>query len=93
MISIKNIIKKEISGINKEVKNKIAGYMITAFSLVAGLAWNDAIKSFIEYYFPLEKNSLLAKFLYALAFTMLVVLVSVYIVRILKSQEKEKNNK
>lgn len=89
MLSIKDAIKKEISGINKEVRNKIAGYMITAFSLVAGLAWNDAIKSFIEYYFPLEKNSLLAKFIYALVFTMIVVLVSVYIARILKSREKK----
>lgn len=89
MLFIKDIIKKEVSGINKEVRSKITGYMVTAFSLVAGLAWNDAIKSFIEYYFPLEKNSLMAKFIYAVAITIFVVLVSVYIVRIFKGAEKK----
>jgi len=33
------------------VKQKIVTYVIAGFGLVAGLAWNDAIKSLIEYFF------------------------------------------
>ncbi len=81
-------IKKEIGGINTEAKEKIAGYIVAAFGLVAGLAWNDAIKSFIEYFFPLKGNGLLAKFIYAFAITLFVVFISVYIIRILKARKK-----
>ena len=62
-----------------EVGEKMRGYIATAFGLVAGLAWNEAIKAAIEYVFPLSKNTLLAKFFYALAVTFLVV----YLIRLL----------
>ena len=46
----------ELSNINKKVTEKMFGYILTAFGLVAGLAWNDAIKSLIEYFFLREKS-------------------------------------
>ena len=90
LLLIKDKVKQEFSGINKEARNKIAGYIVAAFGLVAGLAWNDAIKSFIEHVFPLKENSILAKFIYAVAITLVLVLVSVYVVRILKGKEENK---
>jgi hypothetical protein len=89
MSIIKEKIKKEASGINREMRNKLSGYIAAAFGLVAGLAWNDAIKSFIEYVFPLKENSLTAKFVYAVLVSLILVLISVYIIRFLKVEDEE----
>lgn len=63
-----------------EIKEKSSGYMTAAFGLVAGLAWNDAIKSFIEFAFPFSTSgSILAKFIYAVIITIVVILLSQYI--------------
>ena len=82
-------MKKEAKRLENEMRERIAGYIVGAFGLVAGLAWNDAIKSLIEYFFPLKQNSVAAKFIYALSITLVLVLVTVYIVRFFK-REKEK---
>lgn len=74
--------------IKQELNNKILGYILAGLGLVAGLAWNDAIKTLIEYLFPLEKNGLWAKFLYAILITLIVVIFSVYLTRIFKSKEE-----
>ncbi|MCE9643861.1 DUF5654 family protein [Candidatus Parcubacteria bacterium] len=57
-----------------ELREKTLGYIITALGLVAGLAWNEAIKSFIEYVFPLGNNTLLLKFIYAIVVTVAIVI-------------------
>src|SRR3989344_6815094 len=75
-------IKEESSGIEKEIRSRTVGYIVTSFGLVAGLAWNEAIKSLIEYFFPLGQNTLLVKFLYALLITLLIVVLSVYLLRL-----------
>jgi len=84
-------IREQVSNINREVRNKIAGYITAALGLVAGFAWNDAIKSSIEYFFPLEQNSLWAKFIYAVIITLGVVFVSLYLVSLLKDKPEKKN--
>ncbi len=55
---------------------KSMGYVMAGLGLVVGLAWNDAIQSFVKLIFPLETNSLIAKFLYALIITLVLVIVS-----------------
>jgi len=82
-------IKKERSQIQKEVKQNLAKYIGAAFGLVAGLAWNDAIKALIEYLFPIQKNGLLAKFIYAALITLVVVFITTYFVKLLKREEGE----
>ena len=81
-------IKEQQAKLGREVKEKTTGYILAALGLVVGLAWNDAIKSIIEYVFPLDKNSILAKLVYALLVTIIVVLVSAYFIR----SNKEKEN-
>lgn len=81
-------IKKEVSGIKREMRNKIVGYITAAFGLIAGLAWNDAIKSLIEYFFPQGANSIWLKFVYAVVITLLVVIVSVYMMKVLEDEKK-----
>lgn len=92
MSAIKHKLKKEASHINTEVRNKISGYIVGAFGLVAGLAWNDTIKSFIEYIFPLKENTLLAKFIYSVIITLFVVFVSVYILKFIEKKEAADEN-
>jgi len=83
---IKSIIKNG-SELNIEVRKKVAGYIIAGFGLVAGLAWNDAIKTFIEKYFSQDGNTIVAKFTYAFLITLLLVFISVYLAKLLKIQE------
>lgn len=82
-------IKQEKDKVEKEIKSKVAGYITAAFGLVAGLAWNDAIKSSIEIIFPSKGGStILAKFIYAILITGILALVSIYVVRIFKEENK-----
>ncbi len=73
-------IKEDSGKLRKEVKARFLGYMVGAFGLIVGLAWNDAIKAFIEYWFPLSGSGVIIKFFYAGAITLLLVLVSYYLI-------------
>ena len=89
MKEIKNTLKEEIKDVREEMKDKTVGYIVTALGLVAGLAWNDAVKTLIENFFPADENTVWAKFTYAAIITIIVVLASVYLVKIFKKEEKE----
>ena len=86
MININEKINKEAKEIKNEILQKTSGYILTAFGLVAALAWNDAIKSLIEYFSPLAKNTILIKFIYATIITLVVVIVSIYVTRLLEKK-------
>ncbi|MEK9171243.1 MAG: DUF5654 family protein, partial [Patescibacteria group bacterium] len=45
-----------MNNLSKQVREKTTGYILAAFGLVAGLAWNDAIKSTIDRFFPLNQG-------------------------------------
>ncbi len=88
MEQIKEKIKEEGSEVKREVKEKTVGYILAALGLVAGLSWNDTIKAFIQHFFPLEKNTLVAQFVYSLFITLVVVFVSYYITKALGKKDK-----
>ncbi len=67
--------------VTQEVRSQVVGYIVAAIGLVAGLAWNDAIKSLIEYFFPLSQNTIWAKVMYALILSTLVGIASFILVR------------
>lgn len=77
-------METEEKDLKTEVREKVSGYISAGFGLVAGLAWNDAIKEFIETVFPQSGNTLVAKFSYAVIVTVLAVIVTVYFVRLIK---------
>lgn len=83
-------IKDGGSELQREVREKTLGYIITSFGLVAGLAWNDVIKAFIERFFPDPGSGLKAKFTYALVMTVFVVAISLYLSRLFKIDKKKK---
>jgi len=67
--------------ITQELKKQVLGYVMGGFGLVAGLAWNDAIRGLIDYLYPLEQSGLPAKFVYAAIVTTVLVAVSIYLIR------------
>ena len=80
--------KEERLDLRREIKEKTISYILAAFGLVAGLAWNEAIKSFIDQFFPNSGNGVLIKFVYALVITIIIVVITVYL---LKLTEKKNN--
>ena len=81
-------IREESAKVTKEVKEKTISFIIAAFGIVAGLAWNEAIKLLIEIVFPETQNTLIAKFSYAIIVTLILVIITMSISRILKSNNK-----
>lgn len=93
MAAVKNkieSIKDKGAELEREVREKTLGYILTSFGLVAGLAWNQAIKAFIDRYFSSPGNSLKAQFLYAILMTVIVVAVSLYLSRIFRVKKDDK---
>lgn len=90
-INSKKIEKKllsELAKMKREVRNRTIKYIVAALGLVAGLAWNDAIKACIEFFFPQDQNSLRAKLAYALTITFIVAILSFYLARLEKKEEQ-----
>lgn len=78
---IKNKIRKikdKQEHLRREVKEKTIGYILAALGFVIGLAWNDAVKSLIEYLFPINTSGIFAKLFYALFVTVFAVIITVY---------------
>ncbi len=88
----KNIskLKEHSQKISKEVKQKTLGFIITAFGLVAGLAWNQAIQDMIKQIFPLDKNSVIAEFIYAVVMTVLLVVMTIFLSKLFDKDGKDK---
>lgn len=72
--------ERELS-LRLSILKKTLELMTSAFALVAALAWNDAIQSlFLKIFGP--TSSLIAKFIYALLITAVVVIVAVRLSRL-----------
>ncbi|MDR3519531.1 MAG: DUF5654 family protein [Candidatus Pacebacteria bacterium] len=76
--------------IKDDIKDQTTSYVTAALGLVAGLAWNDAIKSLIEAVFPFAATGIFAKFLYAIIITLVVVFISRSILRTSSSATMKK---
>jgi hypothetical protein len=84
---IKNGALKELKRAKREFKKKTITLILGGFGLVAALAWNEAIKSLFETFFPKKSNALIGKFVYALIITFVVVFLSLQLKKI---SEEEK---
>ncbi|MBI4135375.1 hypothetical protein HY477_01425 [Candidatus Uhrbacteria bacterium] len=71
-----------------EIVEKLSTLMAAGFGLVAALAWNDAIQSLFQAIFPSASN-VVAKFIYAVLITVLVVLVTTRLARLADRLKKE----
>jgi len=80
---------EEKTNIRAEIRGRTVGYVLTALGLVAGLAWNDAIAAAIQHIFPLESDTVVAKFGYAAVMTIVVVGISTALVKWIGGEEKK----
>lgn len=63
-----------IIGAKNQLLEKLPELIIGALTLVAGLAWNDAISGIINYYLPQNKEAnVWYKLLYAFILTIIIV--------------------
>lgn len=86
---IRKKIREGSRELKKETSERTRGYIEAGLGLVAGLAWNDAVKTLIETFFPLNKSTILAKFIYALVITGIVVILSSYLIKQAKKDDSE----
>lgn len=64
-----------------ETKKQTVTFLMTGLALTIGLSWNEAIKSGIESYFPLDKgDGTHAKFIYAILLTLFMVFLTMTVI-------------
>ncbi|MBI3120539.1 MAG: hypothetical protein HYZ08_02865 [Candidatus Kerfeldbacteria bacterium] len=73
--------------IRHEVREKFATLITGGFGVVAALAWNDAIKNIFITVFGDHQDNILAQLLYAVTVTVIVVIASFWLRRILHSKK------
>jgi glycerol uptake facilitator-like aquaporin len=67
----------------KEVVRQVLTLMTAAFGLVAALAWNEAIQTLVNRYFSFTAGGqVVSKFVYALAITFILVLITVQLAKL-----------
>jgi hypothetical protein len=82
--------REEGEAVSSEVLDKLVELITAAFGLVAALAWNTAIQELFTMIFP-EAGDLIAKFLYAVVVTVLVVFVTIRLGRLAeRAKEQER---
>lgn len=75
-------LKNEGQKIKNEIRDRTVTYVLGGLGLVVGLAWNEAIKALIEYVYPAAgANTLVAKFGYATVLTVIIVVVTMYLLK------------
>ena len=82
-------IKSGSREIRRVVRDRIFTSASAALGFIIGLAWNDAISSLIKYIFPSERNSLWAKFIYAMIITAVIASAIYYAERLLRTEKKQ----
>ena len=80
-------LSEEKQKLRKEIREKVVGYVGAGLGLIASLAWNEAIKAGIESLFPLNQDTILAKFIYAGAMTLILVVVTTYLIKLFGADE------
>ncbi|MCF7834297.1 MAG: DUF5654 family protein [Candidatus Pacebacteria bacterium] len=80
--------KEDISRFKSVLSEQAKGYVLGGLGVVAGLAWNEAIKSLIDMLFNFSRDSVWAKFIYAVMITVVVIIVGKYIFRASKDDKK-----
>lgn len=85
--NLRKDVKQEIP-VHAAVIDKITQSIITGLGLVTALAWNEAIQSVFNR-FSSKPASLAAKFIYAVALTVIIVIITVQLTKIAKKINKK----
>lgn len=83
-------LQEERRAVSRAVRERMSGAIIGAFGLVAGIAWNDAVRATIDHFYPPSQGGdILPKFLYALAVTVVVSILIYILTKIFTEKEKK----
>ena len=77
---MKNDMGKQIGDISKQIRERIAALVTTAFGLVAALAWNGAIRAiFVKVFGTAE--TVVGMLIYVVVVTIIAVIATMIITR------------
>jgi len=83
-------LEDEKNRVERDLRKITVGYIIAAFGFVAGLAWRDLSMALVEYLFPMSKDTILAKFIYAIVISIVLAFISIYVLRFIGKTNKKK---
>jgi hypothetical protein len=66
---------EQITEVASTFKENFLKFVMGALTLVVSLGWNEAFKAVIAKYYPLKKDSIGAKFIYAFIMTCFLVFI------------------
>ena len=78
--------------LKKELLKQLVVLSTAGFGLVAALAWNEAIQSFVNNYianYLSIGSTIISKFIYAVIITALAVLVTYQLTKLIKEEDKD----
>lgn len=82
--TIKDKLTQETNVVKRAIRTRVLTYIAGGLGLVAGLAWNDAIRSLIDFIFPDLGNTVTAKLIYAAILTLAVTIILVYVEKFMR---------
>lgn len=85
-------IREEFRTVESEFFRTVSTMVVSAFGLVAALAWNTAITNILQRYLRSGSNAT-SWIIYAVVVTMLAVLVTIYIGRLAKRYDRSESTK
>ncbi len=74
------MVKEHVSEFKREFLDKTSSFFAAALGLVAALAWNEAVQTLFKRYYT-NGDSLMAKVIYAVIVTAIVVLITLWITK------------
>ncbi len=83
--------KENLKEANRLVVSQTAGFISSAFVLVAALAWNDTIKELISQYFS-AGSGLPSRFAYTIIVTLIAVIVTSRLTKLSEKFKDEQKN-
>jgi uncharacterized membrane protein YidH (DUF202 family) len=87
--NIRSQIEREKSEVIPRLRERILTLFSGALGLVAALAWNDAVQALFRELFPVQAHSIIAKFIYAIFLTVVVVYLLIKVEKLLMTVGKK----
>lgn len=84
-------VQENLHKIESEFFKTVSTLVVSAFGLVAALAWNTAITKIMEQYLA-KPDSIVSWLIYAVAVTLIAVFVTIYLGRVAQRLETAKEN-
>lgn len=81
--------KEQAKSLKIEILEKISDLTTAGLGLVAALAWNEAISALFTAIFP-KAGNIIAKFIYAAVITIIIVIITVKLGKLIEFTKKDK---